>query len=232
MQKAVILLVEGKSTGNGSLTPALKKSGYDFEVVHTGAAAFSWIESSNDKPDLIVFDALSMRSNGVRICRRIRRLLGDMPIIHCRSAGDSTEPDAEADIYLIHPFTPRKLLNRIRALLPADASTEEIVRMGEITIFRSKRSVDVAGRGEQRLTPKLLQLLEEFLRHPEELISRRQLMQNVWDTDYVGDTRTLDVHIRWVRECIEDNPAKPCLLKTIRGKGYILNLAQLKKKKG
>jgi two-component system phosphate regulon response regulator PhoB len=71
------------------------------------------------------------------------------------------------------------------------------------------------------LTPKLAQLLEEFIRHPNELVTRRQLMLNVWKTEYIGDTRTLDVHIRWVREQIEENPTKPQLLRTIRGKGYI-----------
>ena len=95
-------------------------------------------------------------------------------------------------------------------------------------LYRSKRAVDVKEKGEQRLTPKLAQLLEEFLRHPNELVSRRQLMQNVWHTDYVGDTRTLDVHVRWVRECIENDPSNPVLLRTIRGKGFILALPDLK----
>jgi DNA-binding response OmpR family regulator len=74
------------------------------------------------------------------------------------------------------------------------------------------------------LTPKLALLLETFIRHPNELLTRRQLMQSVWQTDFVGDTRTLDVHIRWVRECIEDDPSKPQLLKTIRGQGYLLSI--------
>ena len=131
------------------------------------------------------------------------------------------DPAAEADVYLEHPYTARKLLNRVRALLPADDINGEVVRCGPITLYLSKPSVEVPGKSECRLTPKLANLLEEFVRHPNEIISRRQLMQNVWNTDYIGDTRTLDVHIRWMREIIEVDPAKPELLKTVRGKGYV-----------
>ncbi|MFQ5401072.1 MAG: response regulator transcription factor [Anaerolineae bacterium] len=222
MQEAAILLVEGRNAGSGSHVPALEKAGYNLVVVHTGTAALAAIEQC--MPDLVVLDASSMRSNGVRTCRRIRRSLGEIPLIHCRTAEMELDRMAEADVYLQMPFTSRKLLNRIRALLPADDLAEEIVRCGLITLYRSKRSVEVEGQGERKLTPKLSRLLEEFIRHPNEIISRRQLMQNVWKTDYVGDTRTLDVHIRWMREVIEENPAKPQLLKTVRGKGYIFNM--------
>jgi DNA-binding response OmpR family regulator len=207
MQEAIILLVEGRSASTNSLAPALQKAGYKLKVVHTGSAALAW--SKEHEPDLIVFDASTMRSSGTRSCRRLQRTLDGIPIIHSRDADADEDRQAEADVYLKHPFTPRKLLNRIRILLPADDSKEEVIRCGDITLYRTKRSVDVGGQGECRLTPKLTKLLEEFVRHPNELVTRRQLMQNVWKTDYVGDTRTLDVHIRWMRECIEENPAEP-----------------------
>lgn len=229
MQEAVILLVEGKSAGNGTFAPALEKAGYCIKVVHTGTKALTW--SKENQPNLVVFDASSMRSSGTRSCRRLRRALGDTPIIHSRASGESEDRSAEADVYLEQPFTPRKLLNRVRALLPADHLKEEIVRYGQITLYLSKRSVDVAGRGERRLTPKLAQLLEEFIRHPNKVLSRRQLMRNVWKTDYIGDTRTLDVHIRWMRETIEENPAQPQLLRTVRGEGYIFGISLDAKKK-
>lgn len=173
------------------------------------------------RPDLVVFNAATMRSNGSRTCRRLRRALGDIPIIHVRKYGAPEELEAEADIYLEHPFTPRKLLNRIRTLLPADEVTEEVVRYGDVKFYPNKSSVDVADQGEQRLTPKLAQLLQEFMRHPNEIVTRTQLMQHVWNTDYIGDTRTLDVHVRWVREVVETDPGKPKRLQTVRGKGYI-----------
>lgn len=226
MQEASILLIEGKQAGASSLEPALEKTGVSYQVVHSGNDAFKAIERQG-APSLVIFDATSMRSMGTRTCRRLRRILGDTPLIHCRAAGIDEDPYALADVYLKQPFTSRKLLNRVRALLPANAQKEEIVRCGHLTLYRSKRSVEVGDRGEHRLTPKLLQLLEEFLRYPETVVDRRQLMHNVWKTDYIGDTRTLDVHIRWVRECIEEDPAKPQLLLTIRGKGYIFRPSHL-----
>ena len=220
-ETAVILLIEGTSNHN-SFAPALEKANYGVETFHTGINALNW--ALQHAPNLIVFDASSMRSSGSRSCRRLRRALGDVPIIHCRAEGEGEDLETEADVYLEHPFTPRKLLNRVRALLPADGLQEEVVRCGCITIYRDKRSVEVNGQGEQPLTPKQAQLLEEFVRYPNQIISRKQLMQNVWSTDYIGDTHTLDVHIRWVREIIEENPAKPQLLRTVRGKGYIFNM--------
>lgn len=222
MQEAQILLVEGRGSDEQSLAPAIRKAGYKLCVVHTGADAVNCLKKHT--PDLIVFDASTMRTSGSRNCRRLRRMSPDIPLIHSRSENSLIDESTGADVYLAHPFTARKLLNRVHALLPADSTQEEMVRCGHLTFYRAKRSVDINGQGEQQLTPKLAQLLEEFLRHPNQVVSRRQLMQNVWHTDYVGDTRTLDVHIRWIREHIEENPAKPRLLRTVRGEGYIFNV--------
>ena len=216
--KAAILIVEGKA-GEHSFVPALEKAGYQVFVVQTGAAALATIEKTGIQ--LIVFDASFMRSSGARICRRLRRVTETTPLIHVRAENQTLDQSADADVFMQRPFTPRKILNRIRALLPADEVKEEIVRYGSICLYRTKRSVEVNGQGESQLTPKLTLLLEEFIRHPNEVITRRQLMQNVWNTDYIGDTRTLDVHIRWMRELIEMDPAHPVILKTVRSKGYI-----------
>lgn len=221
----LVLLVEGQTAGRDSLAAMLRKASYEMAIVRTGAEAQGWLLNNN--PDLIIFDASTMRSNGVRNCRRLRRQAENIPIIHCRSTGDEEDRAAGADVYLERPFSPRKLLNRVRALLPADDHKEEIVHYGHITLYRSKRSVGVDGKGEYSLTPKLTQLLETLMRHPNELLTRPQLMLTVWDTDFVGDTRTLDVHIRWVRECIEADPSHPKLLQTVRGKGYLLSVNPL-----
>lgn len=219
MQKAVILLVEGKRSGQYTAVPALEKAGHTVEVCHTGTAAIQTLK--NFEPNLIVFNAATMRTNGARTCRRLKKNQEDLPIIHIRAADDPEDVEAEADVYLEQPFTPRKLLNRVKDLLPIDHALEETVRYGHISLYLSKKSVD-AGNGESRLTPKLVHLLEQFMRHPRQILTRRELMQRVWKTDYIGDTRTLDVHIRWVREHIEIDPAKPKFLKTVRGRGYIL----------
>ena len=218
--KRAVLLVEGSRTSARSLAHSLQKGGFRVAISQTGRHAVSWAQTH--ALDLIIFDASTMRSSGARTCRRLRGIVGDLPIIHCRASGQPEETSILADVYLEQPFTDRKLMNRVRDLLPADPMKEEIVHFGRIKLYRGKRSVDVRGKGEQRLTPKLAQLIEEFLRHPNELISRRQLMRNVWHTDYVGDTRTLDVHIRWVRESIEKDPSNPELLRTVRGRGFIL----------
>lgn len=220
--KAAILIVEGKS-GDNSFAPALEKAGYQVCVVHTGAAALAFLGKLH--LDLVLFDASSMRSSGARTCRRLRRTVETIPIIHVRAEHHGLDHSAEADVFMQRPFTPRKLLNRVRTLLPVDEVKEEIIRYGCVCLYRTKRSVEVNGQGENPLTPKLALLLEEFIRHPNEVITRRQLMQNVWKTDYIGDTRTLDVHIRWMRELIEHDPASPVMLRTVRGKGYIFHIS-------
>ncbi len=220
--KAVVLLVEGRSAGNDSLAHALQKVSNELAVVHTGSAALSWLQEK--EPDIVIFDASTMRSNGARSCRRLRRVLKKTPIIHARANGMELDSTAEADVYLERPFSPRKLLNRVRALLPPDGDKEEIVRYGHLTYFRTKQSVDVAGRGEFGLTPKLAALLELFIRHCNELVSREKLMKDVWETTFLDDTRTLDVHVSWIRKRIELNPSRPRILRTVRGKGYIFGI--------
>jgi DNA-binding response OmpR family regulator len=222
---ALILLIEGKRAGDDSLNAALCKAGYAVTVHHTGNAALRW--AGENEPDLVVFDGASMRSSGVRSCRQLHQALDGVPIIHTRTEDQPRDESAGADVYLVRPYTPRKVLNRVRSLLPAVAAEEEMVRAGDLILYRGKRSVEVRGHGEKQLTPKLAALLEDFLRHPNEVRTRRDLMQNVWQTDYIGDTRTLDVHVRWVREAIEREPGSPRRLLTVRGKGYVLRVPPL-----
>jgi two-component system, OmpR family, phosphate regulon response regulator PhoB len=224
MREITILLVQNKRGSDHSLAAALQKEGYQAAEVASGTAALDWIQGN--APNLVIFDASQMRSNGAGTCRQIKRKLDGTPLIHIRAAGEPETRSAGADIYLEYPFTARKLINRIRTLLPANDSEEEIVRAGHLTMYLSKKSVDVGGRGEHRLTPKLATLLEEFLRHPTEVLSREHLMQVVWKTNYFGDTRTLDVHIRWLRELIEEEAAVPQILKTVRGVGYVFTIPE------
>lgn len=222
MTKVAVLLVEGKRTNGSSVEAVLEKLNCQVHLANTGQEALK-IAGEFDF-QIVVFNSATMRSNGARSCRRLRTKVEALPIIHIRPSKQPIDLSADADVYLEQPFTPRKLKNRIKALLPADRNTEEIVRCGCITYFRNKRSVEVDGKGESRLTPKLAMLLEEFIRNYNQVITRKQLMQKVWNTDYVGDTRTLDVHIRWVRELIEHDPANPLFLTTVRGKGYVLSM--------
>ena len=222
MKQSTILLLEGKRTGNSGAFHTLQKADCAVVRVHTGTKAVDYVE--NESPQLIIVNAATMRSSGARICRRFRRVKPDVPLIHIRGEDDKKDEGCEADEYLQLPFTPRKLMNRVKSLLPADILTEEVVRYGPITFFKTKRSVEMNGHGETKLTPKLAHLLEAFLRHPNELVTRKQLMIDVWKTEYVGDTRTLDVHVRWVREILEEDPSDPKLLVTVRGEGYRLTI--------
>jgi DNA-binding response OmpR family regulator len=217
-----ILLVEGSAAGESSLAPALRKGGYRLRIANTGREALHW--GQENVPDLIVYDASYMRSGGRRTCRWLKEMLGDTPMIHVRLEGQPEEPRAGADVYLVQPFSARKLLNRVRALLPTDSGDEEVIRAGPLTVFLGKRSVEIVGLGERRMTPKVTALLLEFLRQPGTVLTRQQLFREVWKTDFLGDTRTLDVHIRWARESIEADPASPQLLRTVRGVGYIFSV--------
>ncbi|MEM7334161.1 MAG: response regulator transcription factor [Chloroflexota bacterium] len=222
--KVNVLLVEGKRANGSSVESVLENMAYRVWLANTGQQALQ--TAAEEEFQIVVFNSATMRSNGARSCRRLRTANESLPIIHIRPSNQPIDETAEADVYLEQPFTPRKLRNRINALLPADRETEEIVRCGAITYYRNKRSVEVNGSGESIMTPKLAHLLEEFIRNYNQVVTRKQLMQKVWNTDYVGDTRTLDVHIRWVRELIEENPAKPIFLTTVRGKGYILKVPE------
>lgn len=218
-----ILLIADSQADDGLLIEALSRAGYEVRVLHSIQTALESLEE--DPPDLVIFDGASLHSAGVDACRRVRNYIGAAPLIHTRENGIPKDENAGADVYLMQPFTARKVLNRVKALLPADQFAHEIVRAGAITFYREKLSVGVKNLGEKQLTPKQARLLEEFLRHPDQVLDRRQLMQNVWDTDYIGDTRTLDVHIRWLREAIERDPGKPRHIVTVRGVGYIFRIS-------
>jgi DNA-binding response OmpR family regulator len=147
----------------------------------------------------------------------VRTIAPGVPLIYISAAGKSLPPAIRTDASLTHPFTIRKLINRLNRLLASrDGPT---YRAGPLTLYVTKRAV-LANRRERRLTPKQTQLLAALMQRPGEVISRRELIRTVWDTEFMGDTRTLDVHIRWVREAIEDNPSKPRYITTVRGKGY------------
>jgi DNA-binding response OmpR family regulator len=126
-----------------------------------------------------------------------------------------------ADVVLKQPFTIRKLVNRIMPLLPADGNN--LLHAGPIELDLERKFVR-CGEQEARLTPRLALLLKILMQHPGEVLEREQLFREVWNTEYTADTRTLDVHISWLRQAFEATPRKPRYLKTIRGVGYRLDV--------
>lgn len=215
-EENTILLIEKRSSNTPTFAAALKRKGYNLEVVQTGGQALE--QASVMKPVLVILNAASLGSSGIRICRHLREEVGK-PIIHIIDEDvDPLAPqDRNSDILLKLPFTARKLVNRIKRLMPADR--KDTIENGHITFVKSIRVVRIPGR-ETRLTPKAADLLALFLSHPGKTLDRGFLMRQVWKTDYVGDTRTLDVHVRWVRQAIEPEPASPRYIRTVRGVGY------------
>jgi DNA-binding response OmpR family regulator len=216
--KARILWVEGKRANSPSFVPGLRKKDYQVEVVPTGSAALESLLVYD--PDVVVVNAASLRTSGKRICKDIHGRLSNLPIIVI-SQDDATPEEVGASSVLRLPFTPRKLINRIVPLLPADES--QILHIGQIRLNLALKRVRCKGR-EARLTPRLVHLLQLLMQHPGEVIGRDRLFSEVWNTAYTGDTRTLDVHISWLRQAIEEDPRKPKFIKTIRGVGYRLDI--------
>jgi DNA-binding response OmpR family regulator len=214
MVQAKVLLIEGKGAGPASFRVPLEKKGHLIHVDPTGRSALQRLATW--PPDVIVVDGISLQSSGARICHLLHEHAPIIPLIVLRAEGSSSER-GDADVCLVAPFTPRKLLNRIERLMPARGG--EILYVGDLALNLGQKCVTRNGR-EKRLTPKQFKLLEAFMKRPGEVLSRRFLMRHVWQTDYIGDTRTLDVHIRWVRQVIEEDPDNPRYLRTVRGIGY------------
>lgn len=166
---------------------------------------------------MIVLDSSSLRFSRRRFCDTLDENGIDAPVLLLCDEGDEAIQDIGARAYLHYPFSAQKLINRISWLLPAPDS--EILQIGDL-IFNVKRRSVTRGDRENHLTPKQAHLLELFMRHPGEVLTREFLMRRVWETDYTDDTRTLYVHIHWVREAIEEDTASPAYIRTVRGVGY------------
>jgi DNA-binding response OmpR family regulator len=198
--------------------PAIRKKGYRVEVARSGKEAL--LLAPNVSPDIVVVNAASLRTNGKRICNNIRSNLENCPIILIHQMNENYNGELDVDSLLILPFTARKLMNRIKVLVPED--TRKHLRVGHLSLDTERNIVHCEGR-QARLTPKLAQLLEKFMRHPGDVLVREDLFSAVWQTEYIADTRTLDVHISWLRQAIEEDPRHPKYIKTIRGVGYRLD---------
>ena len=221
---ARLLVVEDDDTIRETVAEALEMEGFGVTAATNGRSA--WDLLSRDSYDLVVLDLMLPGINGLDLCRQLRQT-SSPPLILVVSARD-TETDrvlgleVGADDYLIKPFGMRELVARCRALLrrqrtpvPAVSTLEHFdisLYPGECRVSRS--GIDI------RLSPKEYRLLELFMQHPRRVWSREQLIEQVWGVDYIGDSKTVDVHIRWLREKIEDDPSNPAKLVTVRGFGY------------
>lgn len=219
MNKATILVIEGKHADHPAFAAALRDKGFEVELVSSGSQALARLEGSFD-PDAVVVNAASLRTSGKRICQSLREKMQNLPILLILDP-DRERNNANANVVLSLPFTIQKLVNRIRHLLPGDGKNN--IQAGLIRLDMENRTVRCFGK-QTRLTPRLMRLLKILLDHRGELVERKALFSQVWETDYTEDMRTLDVHISWLRRAIEADSDNPKLLKTVRGVGYRLDV--------
>lgn len=220
VSKSKILWVQGRWVSNATFLPTLLKKGFNIDTVSTGKEALARV--ARVEHDLVIVDAASMRTSGKRICQELRERLNGKPIMLISDPKRTLKKsDQVASVSLTLPFTSRKLVNRIMPLLPGKAGRS--VKAGGIHLDLENRQVRYQGK-KTKLTPRLVRLLKMLIDHKGEVVEREELFKKVWRTDYTGDTRTLDVHISWLRQIIEKNPPKPKIIKTMRGVGYMLDV--------
>jgi DNA-binding response OmpR family regulator len=219
MVNATILLIEGKKSELPVFASQLQKKGFSVFVVPNGSQALKQVNEIG--PDLIIVNAASLGSSGVRIVQSLReKQVERLPILLLVASGVESEKTV-ADVIISLPFTIQKLVNRMKPYLPGDGAN--IIHAGPLRLDMEHRRVRCMGKNT-RLTPRLALLLQLLIEHRGEVVEREKLFKNVWETEYTGDTRTLDVHISWLRQAIEIDPKQPKFLHTIRGVGYRLDI--------
>jgi len=215
-----ILLVEKAKSPTDWIHQSLEKKKYEVSLARNEREAVE--RAASETPDLIILNATSPKIDGRKTCQALHENVAEIPIILILE-----EDVMGATSILTPPFTSRKLFNHIRSILRSDEG--ETLQAGRLTLNLGTRCVNNRSK-ERRLNPKELELLKVFMRSPGRVLSRKFLMKKVWKTDYMGDTRTLDVHIRWLREKIEENPSRPTYLRTVRAVGYRFDIPEEKSK--
>lgn len=218
MKTTTLLVIEARHAEIPSFASDLQKKGFDVQIAQNGSHAVARLKDVS--PSLVVINAASLRSTGLRICQSIREQDAKLPIILILDIDNDVSKDT-ADAVLTLPFTAQKLVNRIKPLLPGDG--KNVLHVGPIRLDLEKRRVRCLGKST-KLTPRLVTLLTLLMEKHGEVVEREPLFKKAWETNYTGDTRTLDVHISWLRRAIEIDPNNPKLLKTVRGVGYRLDI--------
>jgi len=221
-----ILLVEDDANLLETLKYNVRKEGYTALTAVDGVQALE--VARREKPDLIILDIMLPKMSGFEVCRILRKEMA-VPIMMLTARDDEVDKvaglDLGADDYMTKPFSMRELLARMRAMLrrtEIQTATQEMpIKLGDIEIDIGHHRVTKAGQ-TLNMNPKEFDLLAFMARNKGLVFSREQLLEKVWGYGYAGDTRTVDVHIRWLREKVEDNPDEPKRLVTVRGVGYKL----------
>jgi DNA-binding response OmpR family regulator len=208
------LLVEKDVTLSDLLVPGLERKGYQVALARNRGQALS--RGQSFRPDILIVDVTSFGFAGYDLLHAVQSRLSSVPTIVAVEKGHAIA-ESQAAAFMTPPITSRKLIYRLRKLAETLPSRE--VQAGDMVLDPLACKLD-RGRSRIHLRPKEAALLAFFMRNPGRVLSRREIMKKVWDTDYLDDTRTLSVHIRWLRLKIEDDPNKPRILRTVRGLGY------------
>ena len=227
-----ILLVEDDELIRSIIAFNLQEEGYEVIQVENGRHALNLFTeydqgSIQKKFDLIILDLMLPEINGLDICRLLRHKGNLIPILILSAKAAETDRvlglEIGADDYVTKPFSMKELVARCRALFRRNSlnnsNSNEIRQFKEISLYPKECRVLVRGE-EVNLSPKEFRILELFMSYPKRVWDREQLIENVWGADFFGDTKTVDVHIRWLREKIEQDPSNPEYIITIRGFGY------------
>jgi two-component system response regulator RegX3 len=222
-----VLVVEDEESYSDALAYMLRKEGFEVAIAATGQDALAEFDRAG--ADIVLLDLMLPGIPGTEVCRQIRQT-SSVPIIMVSAKDDEVDKvvglELGADDYVTKPYSPRELVARIRAVLRRGSEPDLAPLTLEVGNVRMdvERHIVTVGAEEVRLPLKEFELLEMFLRNPGRVLTRGQLIDRVWGSDYVGDTKTLDVHVKRLRAKLEDNPTEPKLLTTVRGLGYKLDL--------
>ena len=221
-----VLVIEDDETLQAALQYNLSKEGYQVLAATDGEAAVDL--ARKEHPTLVVLDLMLPKLSGLEVCRLLRREM-TVPILILTARDQEMDKvvglELGADDYMTKPFSMREFLARVRAMVrrfemaPASENSSKVLTVGDLSLDLQARTVRLNSR-ELELRPKEYDLLAFLATHPGRAYTRDQLLDQVWGYGYVGDTRTVDVHIRWLREKIEVAPGFPRRIITIRGTGY------------
>jgi two-component system response regulator RegX3 len=230
MSEATILVVEDEASFVEALTIGLRREGFDVVVATDGVEALEMFDRT--QPDLVLLDVMLPKVSGIEVCRQLRKKT-QIPIIMVTAKGAEIDTvvglEVGADDYVTKPYRLRELVARMRAVLrrselnapgaSADSGAAAVIQVGDVSLDPDEHRVSL--RGEDLTLPlKEFELLHLLLANAGRVLPRETLIDRVWGNDYVGDTKTLDVHVKRLRGKIESDPATPTRIVTIRGLGY------------